>query len=256
MDDSFASLKDRVVIVTGGGRGIGRAYVHGFAKQGAITVIAEIDGVSARTVEGEIRRANGRAIAVATDVADVASVKAMVDRAMGEFGRIDVLVNNAAYFADIEMRPFYEIPDAEWDRVMRVNITGCFNCAKAAVGPMRARGFGRIVNISSSVVEIGRPNYLHYVTSKSALIGMTRGMAKELGDFGITVNAIMPGLTITEVPRKTTNEQSIAVTKAAQSIKRTETPEDLVGAVMFLASESAAFITGQTIPVDGGMVFR
>jgi 3-oxoacyl-[acyl-carrier protein] reductase len=256
MTDNFASLKDRVVIVTGAGRGIGCAYAKGFARNGAVAVIAEVNADNAKKVETEIAGAGGRALAIPTDITDAQSVQAMVDRAASAFGRIDGLVNNAAFFADIDMKPFYDMADADWDKAMRTNITGAYLCSKAVVPHMRARQWGRIVHISSTVVQTGRANYLHYVTSKAALVGMTRGMARELGDFGITVNAVMPGLTRTELPRKTTNEESYRITKAGQAIKRTETPEDLVGVVLFLVSDAAGFVTGQTLPVDGGGVFR
>jgi len=256
MTDTFSSLKDRVAIITGGGQGIGRAYAHRFAAEGAIPVIAEINTEAGQRVAGEIAQQGRDALAVETDVADAESVKNMVETTVARYGRADILVNNAAFFSKIEMRPFYEIPDEEWDLALRVNVSGCFLCAKAVLPHMRAHEWGRIINISSTVMDFGRAHYLHYVTSKSAMMGMTRSMARELGEFGITVNSVMPGLTITEVPRDTNSEQHMQDTVARQCIKRPERPEDVVGAIMFLCSDSAAFITGQSLVVDGGLYFR
>ena len=191
-----------------------------------------------------------------TNVADEASVQAMAREAIDAYGRINILVNNAAIFSTIKMRPFWEIPVAEWDELMGVNVRGVWLASKAVVPHMRKQGSGRIVNISSGVVLMGRPNYLHYVASKGAVMSMTRAMAKELGEFGINVNAITPGPVYTEVPRETvTSEQREAMIRA-QSIKRAAAPQDLEGTVVFLCSEDAAFITGQTINVDGGLNFH
>ena len=253
---SFTSLAGKNAVVTGGGRGIGRAYAKAFAAAGATSVIAERDLHSGQAVAEEIAADGGRAVAIATDVADTASVQEMSERVAGELGGADILVNNAAFFADIDMKPFHDIPDEEWDHAMNVNISGCFRCAKALTPQMRAKGWGRVVNISSSVVEMGRSNYMHYVTSKSALVGMTRAMARELGDFGITVNAVMPGLVKTEVSRKTTNDDVIKQIAAQQCVKRVGAPNDIAAVVVFLATESASFVTGQTILVDGGLYFR
>ena len=244
------------VVITGGGRGIGRAYALAFAAAGAIPIIAEQDADNAGAVAAEITAGGGRALAITTDVADPAAIRAMSDQVATELGGADILINNAAFFADIDMRPFYEIPDDEWDYAMQVNIGGCYRCAKALVPHMRAKGWGRIVNISSSVVEMGRPNYLHYVTSKSALVGMTRAMARELGDFGITVNAVMPGLVMTGIPRKTATEESTRRIVDQQCVKRVGAPDDIAAIVLFLAGGAASFITGQTILADGGLFFR
>ena len=253
---SFESLAGKNVVITGGGRGIGRAYAHSFAAIGARTIIAERDQASAYAVADEIIAAGGSARAITTDVADPGSIREMSAEVGGELGGADILVNNAAFFADIDMRPFYEIPDDEWDYAMQVNIGGCYRCAKALTPQFQAKGWGRIINISSSVVEMGRANYLHYVTSKSALVGMTRAMARELGGSGITVNAIMPGLVKTEVSRKTTNEETIRQITAQQCIQRVGTPDDIAAVVLFLATEAAGFMTGQTLLVDGGLYFR
>jgi len=164
-----------------------------------------------------------------------------------------VAINNAAIFSSLKMKPFEQIPLEEWDQVMRVNITGCFLLARAVLPAMRARGWGRIVNISSSAVPTGTKNYLHYVTSKSALVGMTSSMARELGGQGITVNCVMPGGTFTEVPRETITAEGKARLLAAQCIPREGVAMDLVGLALFLCSEASSFITGQTIACNGGL---
>jgi 3-oxoacyl-[acyl-carrier protein] reductase len=244
-------MKGRVAIVTGAGQGLGRAFAHAFAARGAIPVIAEINEEKARAVAGETR-----GLCVPTDVSDPASVAAMARATLEAFGRIDVLVNNAAIFSTLEMRPFDEIPLEEWERVLRVNVTGAFLCARAVAPAMRNAGWGRIVNIGSGAVSLGRPNYLHYVASKAALVGMSNSLARELGAHGITVNAILPGATFTEVPRKTVTPEQKRAIVGMQCIPRPEVPEDLVGAVVFLASPAAGFVTGQALTVDGGATHR
>ncbi|MBI2802354.1 MAG: 3-oxoacyl-ACP reductase FabG [Gammaproteobacteria bacterium] len=248
-------VSGKVVIITGGGQGIGRAYAHAFADAGAITVIAEVNAALGEQVAAEITARGKQSMAVATDIADPAAVDSLVAKVVTRHARIDVLVNNASIFSTIKMRPFTAIPLDEWDRVLRVNITGTFLMSRAVTPSMQAKKWGRIINISSAAVTMGRPNYLHYTTSKAAVIGMTRSLAKELGAHGITVNAVLPGATDTEVARETVTAQQKAAMIAMRSIPREETPEDLVGAVMFLASDASAFISGQSITVDGGLTF-
>jgi len=250
--ETLRDLAGRVVIVTGAGQGLGRAFAKAFAAAGAIPVIAELNEAKAHAVAGEIHSAGGKALVVATDVASAESVQGMAERVFAEYGRIDVLVNNAGIISTIKMRPFEEIPLEEWERVLRVNITGVFLCCRAVTAHMRKAGWGRIINISSASVNLGRPNYLHYTTSKSALIGMTRSMARELGKFGITANAVLPGATYTEIPRETVTPAQKEWIIAAQCIPRAEVPEDLVGTLLFLASNGSGFLTGQAITVDGG----
>jgi 3-oxoacyl-[acyl-carrier protein] reductase len=251
---STGRLEGRVAIVTGAGQGLGRAFAARLCSEGAKAVIADLDIGRAKSVADELGA--DRAVAVEVDVADRDSVTAMVDQARRSFGYVDVLVNNASIFSTLVMRPFEQIPTDEWDRVMAVNVRGAFLCSQAVVPGMRSRGYGKIVNISSATVFIGRPLYLHYVTSKAALIGMTRALASELGSAGITVNAITPGATETEVPRATVTPQQVEGIIAAQAIKRREVPGDLVGAVAFLASPDSDFITGQTLNVDGGAAYH
>ena len=250
------SVADRVVIVTGAGQGIGREYARQFAAAGAIPVIADRNEEAAGNVVAEIEEAGGSALAVPTDVGDAESVQALADTVLERHGRIDALVNNAAIFTTLRMRAFDEIPLDEWERVMRVNATGPFLTARAVAPAMRAAGWGRIVNVSSDSTVIGSPNYLHYVSSKSALLGMSRAMATELGEFGITVNTVFPGATFTEIPRETIDEAGKARVVAAQCIHRPQVPMDLVGLVVFLCTEAAQFITGQGIAVDAGLTKR
>lgn len=247
------SVEGRVVIVTGAGQGIGREYARQLAAAHAVPVIADVNHEAAVRVASEIAGEGGEALAVEVDVSDPASVEALVSRVVDSLGRVDALVNNAAIFSSLEMRPFDQIPLEEWRRVIDVNITGAFICASAVAPHMREAGWGRVINIGSGSVPLGVPNYLHYVTSKSALVGMTNSMAKELGPFGITVNLIQPGGTFHEVPRKTLTEEAKARQIAAQCINRPEIPADLAGLVIFLCSPASEFITGQTLVCDGGL---
>jgi NAD(P)-dependent dehydrogenase (short-subunit alcohol dehydrogenase family) len=246
-------LQGRVIIITGGGQGLGRVFAKGFASHGATPVIADLNDDRAQAVVEEIRATGASALAIKTDVGDYASVERMVARTKSELGRIDSLLNSAAIFSTLEKRSFEEIPFDEWDRVMHVNVTGIFYCCRAVVPTMKAASWGRIINLSSNTVATGRPNYLHYTTSKSAVIGLSRSLAREVGRFGITVNAVMPGATATEIERKTVTEDQKKAIVATQSIPRPEVPEDLLGVMLFLGSEASRFMTGQTLVVDGGL---
>lgn len=248
----YPSLKDRVVIITGAGQGIGRVFAKSFAQAGARVVVAEINEERAEKVAAEILKTDGQVLAVTTDVADPNSINEMVEVVTDEWGRIDVLINNAAIFSTLEMRPFEEIPLKEWEQVLRVNLTGAFLCARAVLPAMRQAKWGRIINIGSGAVSLGRPGYLHYIASKAALVGISRSMARELGKDGITVNAILPGATFTEVERQTVTPEQKEQIIGMQCVPRAAVPEDLVGAAMFLASEGSSFVTGQIINADGG----
>jgi 3-oxoacyl-[acyl-carrier protein] reductase len=251
----YHSLKDRVVIITGGGQGIGRGYAHYFAAQGAIPVIAEYNGENGERVAREVREKQGRALAVQTDVADLKSATTMAERALKEFGRIDCLINNAAVFSRITMAPFWELPVDEWRRAMDVNITGAMFCARAVVPAMQQRKWGRVVNVSSGTWVMGLPNYLHYITTKCAVVGMTHSMAKELGPWNITVNCFWPGVMQTEVDRPSVPRERFKEYTARQSLQRQGTIHDLAKAMLFLCSEEASYISGQNLQPDGGLTF-
>lgn len=247
-------LEGRVVIVTGGAQGIGKAYCKRLAEDGATVVVADIDAARSEEVVKELRQAELEAMAIPTDVADLASTERMAQRTVDRFGRIDGLVNNAAmYQRPAVMRaPFEEIPVDEWDRVMAVNVRGVFLCSRAVVPHMKRQSYGKIVNISSGTVFNGTPRFAHYVTSKAGVIGFTRVLARELGDWNITVNAVAPGLTQSLGEIDDAMMQYFEQRSAARSIKRIQTPEDLVGTVAFLCSSDSDFMTGQTLVVDGG----
>lgn len=247
------SVEGRVVLVTGSAQGIGRELARQFAAAGAIAVVADLDVAKARLVEKEIQEAGGQASAVEVNVADEASVTAMVDAVVAQWGRIDVLINNASIFSTLAKGPFDQIPLAQWELVLKVNVTGTYLCVKAVSAHMREAGFGRIINVSSDSVPRGAMNYLHYVTSKSALIGMTNALARELGGHGITVNCVRPGMVATEVERTVNPTIEIRERAASlQCIPRGMVPTDLVGIMLFLSTPASAFITGQTIACDGG----
>jgi len=250
----MAALKDKTAIITGAGQGIGRAYALAFAREGAQVVVADIDETNAHAVASELTEAGGKAAATVVDVGDKASVEAMADTARKAFGGTDILLNNAAIFTPLGRCGFEDIPLTEWDQVMRVNVTGSMLCAAAVLPDMRARKAGRIINISSSTVPMGLPWFMHYVTSKSAVIGMTRVMARELGPDGITANAIMPGLIETEVENAGRTDAVRQKVIDVQCLKELGTPDDLTGLAVFLASDASAYITGQTIAADGGSV--
>ncbi len=245
-------LSGRVAIVTGGARHIGAAYARKLADEGAAVVIADI--LDGEPVANEICAAGGKALALKIDVSDDADTHRMAVETVKAFGRIDILVNNAAIFINIQRHPFYEITAEEWDRVSAVNIKGPFLCAKAVFPQMKEQKSGKIINISSSTAYWGTPNFLHYVASKAALIGMTRSLAREVGEFGICVNAIAPGLVEHEgqnAPKALTELQL-----KERSLKRLQTPDDLMGTLVFLCSADSDFMTGQTIVVDGGSIFH
>ncbi|MPZ12979.1 MAG: glucose 1-dehydrogenase [Chloroflexi bacterium] len=254
----MSRLQSRAIIVTGGAQGIGRAYCERLAHEGASVVVADIDAQRAEAVAEELRGAEFDALAVAADVSDPTATERLVRAAVDRFGRIDGLVNNAAMYQRpaVSRGPFEEITVDEWDRVMAVNLRGVFLCARAVVPHMRRQRYGKIVNISSGTVLNGTPRFAHYVTSKAGVIGFTRVLARELGDYNITVNAVAPGLTQSFDEIDDATMQYFEQRSQSRSIKRVQTPEDLVGAVAFLCSSDSDFMTGQTLVVDGGAAFN
>ncbi|MBT6284383.1 MAG: 3-oxoacyl-ACP reductase FabG [Rhodospirillaceae bacterium] len=244
-------LDGKVAIVTGGGRGIGVEYAKVLAAEGAKVAVTDI--VDTETTVNIIKQAGGEAIGIHCDVTDPDNIKAMVAETVDTYGRLDILVNNAALFADLKQGSFLDIDETEWDRVMQVNTRGVFSCSKAAVPEMKKNGYGKIINIASGTVFKGTPMLLHYVSSKGAQIAFTRALAREVGDDGITVNCIAPGLTMSE---KVINDDQWTAVKdgntASRAIKREQLPEDLIGALVFFSSQDSDFITGQTLVVDGG----
>ncbi len=249
-------LKDKVAIVTGAAQGIGAAYALGLAKQGAKIVVADIlDG--ADTVQA-IKGAGSDAIFVETDVTQQEQCDAMAKAAVDKFGAIDILINNAALFGGVVLRPFTELTTEEWNRMMQVNTAGPFHCCKAVFPYMKDKG-GKIVNMSSESILHGVPGMLHYVSSKGAVMAFTRALARELGDFGINVNTIAPGFTHSPGGKKFDQNKELIdipledILMPQKCIKRESVPEDLVGLAVFLSSNESNFITGQMINHDGGI---
>lgn len=252
-------LKDKVAIVTGAAQGIGAAYAKGFAGEGAKIVIADIlDGGKA---VADVENAGSEALFVKTDVSDEEQCKALAKAAVDRFGKIDILVNNAAIFGDIILRPFTEIPSDEFKKVIEVNISGVFHCIKAVVPYMKEAG-GKIINIGSASILEGVPCMPHYVASKGAIMALTRSLARELGDFKINVNTIAPGFTHSEGGDRFDSRKAVPLPPLDElqlplrCIKRPAVPDDLVGTALFLATDDSAFVTGQMIVHDGGLSFH
>jgi 3-oxoacyl-[acyl-carrier protein] reductase len=244
-------LTDRTVIVTGAATGIGQAFAIGCAAQGANVVVADLN--AADETVAAVEKAGGKALAVRVDVSDDASTRAMAQAALDRFGRIDGLVNNAAYFREVKLTPFEELDPAQWDRIFAVNVKGVWQCCKAVLPAMRERGGGAIVNIASVVAVAGQPGYLHYVATKGAVLSMTKGLAKECGPHGVRVNVIAPGFVITGATKDRPVEWQQSFLKA-RAISREQKPDDLVGTALYLLSDLAGFVSGQTIVVDGGHI--
>ena len=246
-------LKDRVAIVTGAARGIGAAYARALASEGAVVAVVDILDPSA--VAKEITDNDGKALPLVIDVADETQTREMARKVAETFGRIEILINNAAFFASIDRRPFEEITVAEWDKVMAVNVRGSFLCVKAVAPYMKAHKRGKIINVASGTFFKGNENFLHYVSSKGAVIAMTRCLARELGPHNINVNAIAPGFTMSEAILQK-GENADAQTIQSRLLKRRMVPEDLVGTVIYLSSPESDMMTGQVLLVDGGAAFH
>ena len=244
-------LDGRVAIVTGAGRGIGVHYAKALAEEGAKVCCSDI--LDTQNTVNIIKQAGGEAIGNRCDVTDPEAVRAMVAETVDAFGKVDIMVTNAAIFADLPQRSFLEIPEDEWDRVMAVNTRGVFSCVKAVVPEMKKNGYGKIINIASGTVFKGTPMMLHYVSSKGAMVAFTRSLSRELGEHNICVNALAPGLTMSE---KVAGDKQWTDIKDAnaqtRAMKRDEVPEDLIGTLLYLSSTDSDFVTGQTIVVDGG----
>lgn len=242
-------LAQKVVIVTGAARGLGRAYAVALAAAGAAVALADIDLEGAQRVAGEVRSRDGRALALHADVSDEASARGMAENTVSAFGRIDALVNNAGIYP---LRSFEDVSLEEWTRVLSVNLTGSFLCARAVLPAMRAQGKGKIINVSSTTVFRPIANLSHYIASKMGIVGLTRALAVELGRYNICVNAVAPGLTRAEDMPGAQPPPVVDRIISEQCIRRQERPSDLVGTILFLVSDHSDFITGQTISVDGG----
>ena len=247
----MARLEGTSAIVTGAAQGIGATYARALAAEGARVSVCDLDPPD--TVVQAIQAAGGEAIGRICDVSNPEAVSALVRATEQAFGGVQVLVNNAALFGKIARKPFAEIDSDEWDRVMTVNTRGPFECVKAVLPVMRRQRYGKIINIASGTVFKGTPMMLHYVASKGAVIAMTRAMARELGEHGICCNALAPGLTLSDTIKGRNDYGGLRTLNVeSRSLKREETPDDLVGALLFLASHDSDFMTGQTLLIDGG----
>jgi 3-oxoacyl-[acyl-carrier protein] reductase len=252
----MGQLENKVAIVTGAARGLGRAYAEALAREGAAVLACDINDCGATVAA--ITGVGGRAEAMVVDITSMESCEAMAAQAIASFGRIDVLVNNAALYGGLKGARFENLDEAQWDAVMNVNVKGVWQCCKSVVGPMRESGGGSIINIASLAAVYGLPYGLDYVASKAAVIGMTRGMARELGDDLIRVNAVAPSAVMTEGTAEFFGEKlekARAVIASGQVIKRNLETSDLTGTIIYLASDHSAFVTGQTHMVDGGSWF-
>jgi 3-oxoacyl-[acyl-carrier protein] reductase len=245
---------ERVVIITGGGGGIGRRYCAAFAQAGYRVVVADISGGQA--VASDLAAAGHEALAVAVDVSDEASVAGLTGAVVARYGRVDVLVNNAAYFSSIVKKPFEEITVGEWDKAFAINVRGAWLCARAVSPIMKSQGWGRIINTSSMTFHGGGiDGFAHYVSTKAAIVGLTRSLAKELGKHGIVVNTISPDYVEHEGELFQRQPEMAGILAQQRAIQRPGTMDDLIGPVLFLASDAVGFITGQDIWVNGGRIF-
>jgi NAD(P)-dependent dehydrogenase (short-subunit alcohol dehydrogenase family) len=252
----MAMLAGKTIVVTGAGRGLGRAFALACAEAGAVAVVvAELNGEWGQTTADAVAKLGCESLAVQVDIGDPDSVAAMAAAIGQRYARIDGLVNNAAIATGVGGKTFEEIDIETWDRVMRVNVRGTWLVVKALAPLLRKAGGARIVNLASDTAMWGAPRLLHYVSSKGAIMAMTRSLARELGPDGISVNAIAPGLTLVEATEYVPAERHEHYVKG-RAMNRAQTPEDVVGAALYLLSDGAAFVTGQVLPVNGGFVFN
>ena len=244
-------LKGRVAIITGGAKGLGRAFALKLAEEGArVMVVTRKDMANLEKTVQQIKDLGGEAALFQADVARETDMLNMAEEINKAFGRIDILINNAAIYDGIKRKPFHEIDPDEWDLVMTVNVKGAFLAARAVFPYMKAQGYGKIVNLSSEVFFTGSHGFAHYVASKGGIVGLTRALAVELGPHNICINCVAPGFTDTEASRGLADVTKYDTSKTP--LRRLERPEDLTGAALFLASPESDFITGQTLLVDGG----
>lgn len=250
-------LKDKVAVVTGGGLGIGKAYARGYASEGAKVVVADINLSAAEETVENLTKEGYEALAVETDVSKVKDTEEMAARAIDRFGRVDILVNNAASFQRpaANRAPVWELDPDEWERVIRVNLTGTFLCCRAVLPSMIKQKSGKIINIASVLALVGAANFSHYSTSKGGVITFTRALAREVGEYNINVNVICPGFTLSREPDDITDRDR-QWEVSDRILNRPEYPEDLVGAAIYLASSESDFITGQSLVVDGGVILH
>jgi 3-oxoacyl-[acyl-carrier protein] reductase len=244
-------LKGKVAVVTGAAQGIGRAIALGFGREGAKVVVADLQADKAQSVAAELQAAGAEALAVEVNVASEASVKRLAEQTFSSFGRIDILVNDAGIYLRSSV---VDMTEEDWDRTLDINLGGNFLCSRAFVPAMRAQKSGRIISMASSIAHNGAKQFSHYAASKAAIIGFVKALAREVAADGVTVNAICPGSSNTEMPRRHRSEEEVMARLRATPLGHVLEPEDIVGPILFLASDAAAYITGQTYNINCGTV--
>ena len=256
IEQNAGPLAGKVAIVTGAAQGLGATFAIELAKAGARLVVGDLADPTATCAA--IKNAGSESLGVSLDVTDPASVANMVSDACARFGGVDILINNAAISGQLRLQPLTSISSAEWDRVLGVNLRGPFECIKAVAPVMKQRGYGKIINLASGTAIKGSPGIAHYVASKGGVIALTRAAARELGGDGIRVNALAPGLTMSEamLVNPSWTAEIVANNIASRALKREAVPQDIVGTMLFLASPASDFLTGQTLSVDGGSVMN
>jgi NAD(P)-dependent dehydrogenase (short-subunit alcohol dehydrogenase family) len=246
-------LSDRVAVVTGSAQGIGTEYARSLGEAGAKVVVTDVIDVTPAV--GQLQRQGIEALGIEADVTDEESLSRMANAVVEKWGKVDILINNAAIYGSMAKKPFWELDSSQWDQMLKVNVIGSFLAAKVCVSWMKEQKWGRIINIASGVIANAPPKMMHYNTSKAAVIGLTRSMARELGEFNINVNSLSPGLLDSEATKKVTSSEYLDQASLRRCLKRHEFPQDVVGTILYLCSPLADFVTGQNIIVDGGVVF-